>query len=168
MRWPKPWVLVLVGLIMNIIAMLISSSQIDKLEETIASLTQQSADNSYAIQRAWSSVDTLERKKEGLTLVMINPLAFDTQVSTVLMTQLSPWLSEPPTTLSKENIQLWLERIEYAQALHREDIDRFYLETLELSELISHQQQSASWFKQIALFLQVLGLALILARDLAR
>ncbi|MBM7034871.1 DNA mismatch repair protein [Vibrio ulleungensis] len=168
MRLPKPWVLVLLGLLLNIVAMLISSTKIEQLDSAISALNDINDENSYAIQRAWSSVDTLERKKENLVLYMSTMPTLNQQTASLVSSQLSPWLIEPPETLSNSNVQLWFDAIDHAQSRHRNDIDQYYLQTLEINEQVTQQQITVSWFKQIALFLQVFGLALILARDLSK
>ena len=167
MRLPKPWVLVLLGLLLNIVAMLISSTKIEQLDSALSALNDINDENSYAIQRAWSSVDTLERKKENLVLYMSAMPTLNQHTASLVSSQLSPWLIEPPETLSNSNVQLWFDAIEHAQIRHRDDIDQYYLQTLEINEQVTQQQITVSWFKQIALFLQVFGLALILARDLS-
>ena len=61
-----------------------------------------------------------------------------------------------------------MSEINQAQTNYRDRIDSYYLENLEVTEVMSSLYEKIAWHKSIGLFLQVFGLALILARDLAR
>lgn len=61
-----------------------------------------------------------------------------------------------------------MSEINQAQTNYRNRIDSYYLENLEVTEVMSSLEEKIAWYKSIGLFLQVFGLALILARDLAR
>ncbi|MDF5484549.1 DNA mismatch repair protein, partial [Vibrio parahaemolyticus] len=65
---PPPWVLVLIGLVLNIGAIIVTSLVLDKLGKQHSQLAEQTAENLYSIQLAWNSVETLERKREALLL----------------------------------------------------------------------------------------------------
>lgn len=168
MGWPKPWVLVLIGLLMNVLAMLISSTQIDRLTQHVELKSEQRDSNTYAIQLAWNGIDSLERKKEWLLLHLAQAKKLDVAIAQLIAEQMANWLIEPPNELTLGNGSLWIEKMNQRQQQHREQIDQYYLENLSLTESIASQQYRIVLFKNWALFLQVLGLALILARDLAR
>ncbi|WP_244556691.1 hypothetical protein [Enterovibrio nigricans] len=59
-------------------------------------------------------------------------------------------------------------KIDQQQDLLREKIDSLYLENLQLAESQREINGNISAYRNLALFLQVLGLALIMARDLSR
>ncbi|MEF1303401.1 DNA mismatch repair protein, partial [Vibrio owensii] len=65
---PPAWLLVLIGLVLNIAAIVLTSVVLDKLGKETSLLADQKADNLYSIQLAWNSVETLERKREVLLL----------------------------------------------------------------------------------------------------
>ncbi len=65
---PPPWVLVLIGLVLNIGAIVLTSLVLDRLGKQYSQLAEQKAENLYSIQLAWNSVETLERKREALLL----------------------------------------------------------------------------------------------------
>lgn len=55
---PPAWLLVLVGLVLNILAILMSSIVLEDLGGEVAHLSQQKQDHLYSIQLAWNSVET--------------------------------------------------------------------------------------------------------------
>ncbi len=57
--------------------------------------------------------------------------------------------------------------INKAQQGQRNIIDELYLDNLSLTEAIQFVEEEMAYYKNIALFLQIFGLALILARDLS-
>ena len=63
-RFPPAWVFVLIGLVLNILAILMSSVVLDRLGEQIKALETTKQQNLYSIQLAWKTVETLERKRE--------------------------------------------------------------------------------------------------------
>ncbi len=167
-NWPKPWILVLLGLVLNVLAMVISSTKLDSLNTEIARINEQKQDNTYSIQLAWSSIDTLERKKEALVLLVSGESGWSVNGAALMLQQLANWVVEPPEQLTQDNVTQWFTQIEQTQGFHRGKIDELYLNNLSLSESAMDREKQANAFKSLALFLQVFGLALILARDLAR
>lgn len=167
---PPPWLLVLIGLILNIAAILLTSVVLDKLGKENGFLAEQKAENQYAIQLAWNSVETLERKREVLLLHLhlsqTNSLA--SPVSEVLRAQLSSWVGESISPIQLDQLPELMAEINHAQSKYRDRIDAHYLTNLEIGEGMTKLEEKIAWYKSIALFLQIFGLALILARDLAR
>ncbi|GAL11829.1 hypothetical protein JCM19233_2819 [Vibrio astriarenae] len=167
---PPPWVLVLAGLILNILAILISSLVVDSYNQKISNLSAQEAQNQYSIQLDWNSVETLERKREALLQHMhISALvSVPSEVEVALMEQLRLWTAVEVTDLSQSSLETVLDAVDKAQFRYREWIDDHYLNNLEIAERITSIQDKVAHYRNIALFLQIFGLALIIARDLAR
>jgi len=82
--------------------------------------------------------------------------------------QLGVWVSGDVPEITVENLSEIMMMINQAQQSQRTRIDDFYLDNLTLSELLQSLEEQMTLYKNIALFLQIFGLALILARDLAR
>lgn len=166
-RVPPAWVIVLSGLILNILAIVISSLVIDKLSAKQNDLYEQKSANLYSIQLAWNSVETLERKREAL-LLHLNSERTVPQLDEILRGQLSVWVGEsmPPVIIA--NLPTFMMSINSAQQAQRNKIDDYYLNNLSISESMQALEERMTFYKNIALFLQIFGLALILARDLAR
>ena len=164
---PPAWLLVLVGLVLNILAILMSSIVLEDLGGEVAHLSQQKQEHLYSIQLAWNSVETLERKRESLLLYMAQPQPI-AEVAHAIRMDLNDWLNTPIPALVKHNVMQLMELIDDAQREYRDQIDGFYLNNITLSEQMAQLQERIAWYRNISLFLQVFGLALILARDLAR
>lgn len=167
MRWPPSWSLVLFGLILNVLAILMSSVVLENLGREIDQLEEQKSENIYAIQLAWNRVETIERKHEVLMITLAQG-TIPSQLSIAIQEQLSGWVDGMPPTLTIDNLPEINRKIEQSQQSHRDQIDSFYLENIAISELMAELDHRISWYKSIGLFLQIFGLALILARDLAR
>ena len=167
LQWPPAWFLVLMGLVLNVLAILMSSIVLDDLGSQIASLSEQKQGNVYSIQLAWNSVETLERKREWVLLYIASPQAVD-EVGHAISSQLRDWISAPIPPLVKHNVMQLMELMADAQRGYRDQIDDFYLQNLTISEQMIVLGDRIAWYRNISLFLQVFGLALILARDLSR
>ncbi|OSP15467.1 DNA mismatch repair protein [Vibrio alginolyticus] len=167
---PPPWVLVLIGLVLNIGAIIVTSLVLDKLGKQQSQLAEQTAKNLYSIQLAWNSVETLERKREALLLhVHISQsVAIPLELEEVLAGHLSSWVHNESDEIQIDQLPQLMSKINQAQASYRDRIDNYYIENVELNEIMAKQDEKIAWYKNIGLFLQVFGLALILARDLAR
>ncbi|CAH1521706.1 conserved hypothetical protein [Vibrio owensii] len=167
---PPAWLLVLIGLVLNIAAIVLTSVVLDKLGKETSLLADQKADNLYSIQLAWNSVETLERKREVLLLHLhlSQREAVSEEMNQVLQVHLSAWTGEKVSAIEITQLPNLMSEINQAQTNYRNRIDSYYLENLEVTEVMSSLEEKIAWYKSIGLFLQVFGLALILARDLAR
>lgn len=167
---PPAWSLVLTGLILNVLALLMSSIVLDKLSGEIATLTEQKDENVYSIQLAWNSVEMLERKREMLLIHLSQNVDSEpnSSIQNALQGQLSQWVTAPVPDITIENLPQLMMLVNQTQQRYRDQIDEFYLDNLSTSERVTVLNEQIAWYKNIGLFLQVFGLALILARDLAR
>ncbi|YCO02260.1 DNA mismatch repair protein [Vibrio sp. VNB-15] len=167
---PPAWLLVLIGLVLNIAAIILTSVVLDKLGKETSLLADQKADNLYSIQLAWNRVETLERKREVLLLHLhlAQSQSLFEEMNNVLRGDLSAWTGEKVSSIEITQLPTLMAEINHAQSNDRNRIDSYYLENLEISEVMSELEEKIAWYKSIGLFLQVFGLALILARDLAR
>ncbi|RBW64706.1 DNA mismatch repair protein [Vibrionales bacterium C3R12] len=172
MRIPPAWVIVLFGLILNILAIITSSLVLDKQSAELAQLAEQKESNMYSIQLSWNSIETLERKRESILLHVDKTdleSAFTSSVlDEVLRGQLAVWAGKEVPKISIENLSEIMTLINLAQQTQRDRIDDFYLDNVAVAELMQVTSDNMAFYKNIALFLQIFGLALILARDLAR
>jgi len=168
MKAPPAWVLVLTGLILNVMALLMSSVVLDKLSAENAGLSEQKNENVYSIQLAWNSVEMLERKREMLLLHIGQGQTLSPQVEQVIRAQLGHWVGKEIPPIKLDSLADLMSLINQTQQTYRDQIDELYLENLSITELMSALNEQIAWYKNIGLFLQVFGLALILARDLAR
>ncbi|CAK1703232.1 DNA mismatch repair protein [Vibrio sp. 10N.286.55.E10] len=170
LRLPPAWAIVLAGLILNIMAIVMSSLVLDKIEAEKAEYNDRKFGNVYSIQLAWNTIETLERKREAILIHLDKPETVQptTVLDEALRGQLRRWVSSEVPNISLANLPKLMMLINSAQESQRTRIDDYYLDNLTLVELIQRLDEKMAFYKNIALFLQVFGLALILARDLAR
>ena len=172
LRLPPAWAIVLAGLILNIMAIVMSSLELDKIEAEKSEYNDRKYGNVYSIQLSWNTIETLERKREAI-LIHLDKLSPEiaqpaTVLDEALRGQLRSWVSDEVPAISLVNLPKLMMLINSAQESQRTRIDDYYLDNLTLVELIQRLDEKMAFYKNIALFLQVFGLALILARDLAR
>ncbi|CAK1836361.1 hypothetical protein [Vibrio crassostreae] len=170
LRLPPAWAIVLAGLILNIMAIVMSSLVLDKIEAEKAEYNDRKFGNVYSIQLAWNTIETLERKREAILIHLDKPETVQptTVLDEALRGQLRRWVSSEVPNISLAKLPKLMMLINSAQESQRTRIDDYYLDNLTLVELIQRLDEKMAFYKNIALFLQVFGLALILARDLAR
>ncbi|PSU35651.1 hypothetical protein [Photobacterium lutimaris] len=170
-KWQIPtWTLVAIGLILNIVSALLTNFYIDDLTRQSNEIAQQQQDNEKLIQLIWQQVETVERKREHV-LVILNVAemmqsALPREVAAQIEQDIAYWLPDKPVELSVENVPKLMEALNDVQGEQRDKINELYLANQELINNNAHKMKAISRLRNLALFLQVLGLALVLARDL--
>lgn len=164
---PPAWMMVSIGLILNVMAIVLSSQVLDKMSSDIALIQERKETNLYSIQLAWNQVETLERKREALLLHLDGDDIY-TDIADMLREQLSQWVAVHVPPIHRKHLPELMTIINSAQDTQRDLIDELYLDNLGLSETLASVEEDMVYYKNIAVFLQILGLALILARDLSR
>ncbi len=169
---PVPtWSVVALGLALNIGAALLTHLKVDQLSQKAGVIEQKRNENSMLISQIWQKIETLERKKEWLPLYFLGldsmelslPAASEGSAEAeLLMMVLDPWVEED-TALAVEPLVFILN--DHQQVL-RESIDGRYLDNLQYVEQHQSLMREMAMFRNVALFMQLIGLALILARDL--
>ncbi|MGR5177147.1 DNA mismatch repair protein [Vibrio parahaemolyticus] len=167
LRFPPAWVMVTIGLILNVMAIVLTSQVLDKMSSGIAMLQERKEANVYSMQLAWNQVETLERKREAL-LLHLDGAAIKPEVVDMLTGQLYQWVGTELPPIDIKYLPELMGVIDAAQDAQRELIDELYLDNLGLSETLARVEEDMAYYKNIAVFLQIFGLALILARDLSR
>jgi hypothetical protein len=173
------WLLVATGLLMNIAAALITNFYIDRIQIQQNDNNNQQVTNQKLIELTWQQMDTLERKRESALLALLQSsiqpaLETSTNISnSLLIKQLEKSLHQYDKSLvlkpfSQENAPLWSQSITDIQQQLGNKIDDIFIENIELKTQQHSLMTSISKLRNLALFLQILGLALILARDLKR
>ncbi|CZF86363.1 MULTISPECIES: hypothetical protein [Grimontia] len=162
------WVIVATGLLMNVIAALMTNFVIDGLGEKAAVVEETQSSNNQLIQLTWQQVDALERRRETL-LIILTTQQEGRELPKMLVSQLLSSFSDmTETALNMGNINKIMLGIDQQQDLLRNKIDTLYLDNLQLTDSYREIVSSISNYRNLALFLQILGLALIMARDLSR
>lgn len=175
MAWSitRTQVLVSIGLLFNVVAALMTNFYIDRVSQDAHKLVQQQTANDNLIRQTWLQIDALELKRELilslLTSAAHNQQTIPSQVQALLQNDLKYWLDMASLPrLELENLPQLDEQIAKAQDQQRNRIDNWYLQNLDLMDDYTEQMGWISSLRNLALFLQIIGLALILARDLSR
>lgn len=172
-KWQVPtWTLVAIGLILNIVSALLTNFYIDDLTRQSNDIVQRQQGNEKLIQLIWQQVETVERKREHV-LVILNVAdmmqsSIPSEVAAQIEHDIAYWLPDTPVELSIENIPSLMLALNDVQAEQREKINNLYLANQELINNNAEKMKAISRLRNLALFLQVLGLAFVLARDLNR
>jgi len=173
MTWRIPtWVLVGIGLLLNVVSDFMTNFYIDDSTRQINSQIQQQASNDKLITLIWQQVETVERKKEHVLELLSNseymskPLI--PEIKNQVMSDLTYWLGDDVASLSITTLSNLMGKINTVQFEQREKINQLYLDNLELIDSYTSEMEYISQLRSLALFLQVIGLGLVLPRDLSR
>jgi len=158
------WLVVLIGLLFNILAALVTHFLIDGKMNQLNSLSMQMNSNEKEIGLLWVQIEGIERKRETLYLLS-NQGPLDKVVAQQFSRLLAVHLQQ---AVSLDDIALVDQQIDNYQSDIRSEIDNKFFLNLELMELQTVLQSDVSSLRNWSIFLQMIGLSLILARDLSR
>lgn len=175
-RFLAPWVFVLTGIIFNILSAVITHYFIGLNNDAINIIDNEIQRKEVLIDSLWQSKNEVERKKEFFILLLSSKLDKSEVVETIYSDYLeevmdSYQLKEFTTRMDRDigsDLGLLLDLSRAAQKSIIESINDTYFETLELQEAKMPLVHDNSRLFSIAIFLQVIGLILVLARDLRR
>ena len=161
------WAVVLVGLLFNILAALIAHFMIEAKSNHLANLSMQAAGHHKEMELLWAQIEGIERKRETLYLLM-NSGQINHQVIAQYSALLQSHLQQPIILNDVQQLGEIDSLINAYQQQIREKIDDKFFLNLALQELEMQLQKSISTLRNWSIFLQMIGLSLILARDLNR
>ncbi|MBT8435704.1 MAG: hypothetical protein KJN95_13610 [Gammaproteobacteria bacterium] len=175
-RFLAPWVFVLTGIIFNILSAVITHYFIGLNNDAINVIDREIQRKEVLIDSLWQSKNEVERKKEFFILLLANkpdkPEVVDSIYRDYLKEVVGSYgLKEFTTRMDRDtgsSLDLLLDLSSAAQTSIIETINNTYFETLELQEAKMPLLRDNSRLFSIAIFLQVIGLILVLARDLRR
>ncbi len=175
-RFLAPWVFVLTGIIFNILSAVITHYFIGLNNDAINIIDREIQRKEVLIDSLWQSKNEVERKKEFYILLLSSKPDKPNVVETIYRDYLkevmgSYGLKEFSTRMDRDtgsDLDLLLDLSGAAQKSIIESINNTYFETLELQETKMPLVRDNSRLFSIAIFLQVIGLILVLARDLRR
>ena len=175
-RLLAPWVFVLTGILFNVLAAVITHYFIGLNNDEIMALDREISRKQVLIDAQWQARIEAERKQEFFILL----LATESGVGDRLQQYFDDYLAELAKNHALEQFENRmpkmsadsLERLlEIGEAVQREIIDTInnaYFEILELQDAREPLERANARLLSIAIFLQVTGLILVLARDLRR
>ena len=175
-RLLAPWVFVLTGIIFNILSAVITHYFIGLNNEHINSIDREIRDRQVLIDSLWQSRIEIERKKEFFILLLSGDSLDSAQaqkfyrayLDDLIATQQLDRFRERVDSTAMLDLDLLLELSNAAQTAVVDTINNSYLETLDRQEAKMPLERANSRLYSIAIFLQVTGLILVLARDLRR
>ncbi len=140
---------------------------IEDKNQQLNNLSMQVVNNSKEIDLLWNQIEGVERKRETLYL-LINQGALNKVVAEQYSQQLTAYIQQPiniDQTVSLVEVDKWIN--DYQQQI-RESIDQKFFLNLALNEQEMALSMHISSLRNWSIFLQMIGLSLILARDLSR
>jgi len=175
-RFLAPWVFVLTGIIFNILSAVITHYFIGLNNDAINIIDRDIQRKEVLIDSLWQSKNEVERKKEFFILLLSSkpdkPDVVETIYRDYLKEVMSSYgLKEFTPRMDRDtgsDLDLLLDLSVAAQQSSIESINNTYFETIELRETKMPLVRDNSRLFSIAIFLQVIGLILVLARDLRR
>jgi hypothetical protein len=175
-RFLAPWVFVLTGIIFNILSAVITHYFIGLNNDAINIIDREIQRKEVLIDSLWQSKNEVERKKEFFILLLSSKHNKPEVVETIYRDYLkqvlgSYGLKEFTPRMDRDtgsDLDLLLDLSGAAQKSIIESINNTYFETIELQETKLPLVRDNSRLFSIAIFLQVIGLILVLARDLRR
>lgn len=175
-RFLAPWVFVLTGIIFNILSAVITHYFIGLNNDAIDIIDREIQRKEVLIDSLWQSKNEVERKKEFFILLLSSKPDKPDVVETIYRDYLkevmdSYGLKEFTPRMDRDtgsDLDLLLDLSGAAQKSIIESINNTYFETIELQETKMPLVRDSSRLFSIAIFLQVIGLILVLARDLRR
>ena len=175
-RFLAPWVFVLTGIVFNILSAVITHYFIGLNNDAINVIDRDIQNKQVLIDSLWQSKTEVERKQEFFILL----LSGKTEKQAVTETYYRDYLKELLNTYALKDFKTRMERdtgsdldllLDLSSAAQEsviESINDTYFEVLELQEAKMPIERDNSRLFSIAIFLQVIGLILVLSRDLRR
>ena len=160
----KPWMAAVLGVVLNVVSAGISNNLIDAANKEIAAINREQTEAQQAIDDLWKRIQDSERKKDALMVLRL--LGEDHPgIGSYVERELEPFRIADPRMGEAAEAPEIVAVIEVYQRVLRDDLDSAYLGTVGLQERRDALESDISVYRNIALFLQILGLILVLGRD---
>ena len=175
-KFLAPWVFVLTGIVFNILSAVITHYFIGLNNDKIGAIDREIANKQVLIDSLWQSKTEVERKQEFFILLLSGQPAnpelsehyYHEYLENILKTHDLKEFEPRMEQHHGSDLKLLLDLSAAAQKDIIKDINDTYFGTLELQEAKMPLERDNSRLFSIAIFLQVTGLILVLARDLRR
>ena len=178
-RLPAPWVFVTTGILFNILSAVITHYFIGLNNDQIIDIDRGIQSKQVLIDSLWQSKTEVERKKEFFILLLAMQNDQQSSHTELIDRYYRDYVLETAKTYnlpgfenklitSMRDPDLLLQLSEAAQTNIIESINSTYFERIELEDEKTPLERANARLFSIAIFLQVIGLILVLARDLKR
>lgn len=172
-RFLAPWVFVISGIVFNILSAVIAHYFIGLNNDQINGIDRDLQNKQVLIDSLWQSKNEVERKKEFFILLLDSShhssMPLDRHYQDYLKELVeSHHLDEFNAAVEyakTDSINLLINLSGAAQRAIIESINATYFESLELEERKRPLEKSNARLFSIAIFLQLMGLILVLAKD---
>jgi hypothetical protein len=171
----SPWLLVFTGIVFNIASAVITHYSVELNYQKLNLLEQKIRRYDTFIDNAWRNKIEIDRKEEFYSLLQVQETnSSDTQKNLIkqyLATQLQSLMESFKINgyPALDNSLVTLEQISQLTNLIREkivqSINDSYLEKLSVQQKTTPLKEKNALLGSIAIFLQITGLILVLARD---
>lgn len=172
-RFLQPWLLITVGIIMNIASAIVTHYFINQNNRHIGEIQQEITNIDANIDKLWQAKTEMERKKEFILLLLNNVTS--QPLNPIIEHDLKQQLSKLKTQYIADKSHVQTLSIESTLSITAEsqqqiikDINNQYFKQLELQASVTPLMESNALLYSIAIFMQLIGLILVLSRDLAR
>lgn len=169
------WVFVATGVIFNIAAAVITHYFIGINDQHLSQLEKMSIEQDTLIQSQWRMKTEIDRKQEFLlTLLNQNKIQPQAETTRFIAQQLNLVLAQQKlnTQQIKPDEAIDFGTINKASKLIQKQIisriNNTYLEKLEIEDRKAPLKERNSTLYSVAIFLQLMGLILVLAKDLGK
>lgn len=175
-RFLRPWVFVTVGILFNILSAVITHYFIGLNDDRIDAIDDAIDNKQVLIDSLWQSRTEVERKQEFFILLLsgkanmpeLNENLYRDYLNGLVDTHRLGDYRERIEASDGTNLDVLLEISRAARETLIESINNTYLEVLDLRDSRQPIERSNSRLYSIAIFLQVIGLIVVLSRDLWR
>lgn len=176
-RYLQPWVLITIGIMMNIVSAIVTHYFISENNSELHALKQKVSVIESNIESQWQTKNEMERKKEFILLLLNSQESheIDLEITDYLNQYISSlkrlYLYAETNLIPSDNIidiELTINITKLAQNKVISDINDKYFEKLELEGTQQPIKDNNAFLYSIAIFMQLIGLILVLSRDLAR
>lgn len=175
-RLLAPWVFVTVGILFNVLSAVITHYFIGLNNDEISALDRRINDKQVLIDSLWQAKTEVDRKQEFFVLLLTGhpedselvDRFYEDFVARLIDTYRLAGFEEELADRDGAELDLVLDVSQAAQQSIIASINDTYFEMLELQEARMPLERANARLTSIAIFLQVTGLILVLARDLRR
>ncbi len=175
-RLLAPWVFVLTGILFNVLAAVITHYFIGLNNERIMAFDREISRKQILIDGQWQARIEAERKEEFYILLLATESSaadalqrhFDSYLAELVESHALTEFKTGMPSMTTENLERLLEIGDAVQRSIIDTINTAYFEILELQDARQPLERANARLLSIAIFLQVTGLILVLARDLRK
>lgn len=164
----KPWMFVLTGALLTIASAAITHYVVSANNATIKVLMKEGATVEERIDKIWETVLVVDQRKDTAIILMATATNETLIADYINQAAKNVGITLKETMDNQQRYAMFLSESDRYRANAIERIDDLYYTKISSDEAVQTIEQRNSIFANIALFSQVIGLILVLTRDLAR